>query len=98
MSRYEVWDNRGRIDTPNPSPTLHRLDTVSQNGLLVILVSDVNERDHESFCTGSGIFVAQIEVAKMAVADHLGLRTCRRPSGRVPKCLESRAGSDPHFR
>jgi hypothetical protein len=53
MSRYEVWDNRGRIDTPNPSPTLHRLDTVSQNGLLVILVSDVNERDHESFCTGT---------------------------------------------
>ncbi len=46
MSRYKVWDDRGRIDTPNPSPTFHRLDAVSQNGLLVIPVRDVNERDH----------------------------------------------------
>jgi hypothetical protein len=34
------------------SPALRRFDTVSQNGLLVILVSDVNERDHEHYSAG----------------------------------------------
>src|ERR1700723_2087224 len=45
MSRCEVRDDRGRIDTTNPGPTIHRPDTVSQNGLLVFLVGDVNEGD-----------------------------------------------------
>jgi hypothetical protein len=57
MSRCEVRDDRGRIDTPNPGPTIHRSDTVSQNGLLVILVGDVNERDHEFVCTGSAEYL-----------------------------------------
>jgi hypothetical protein len=47
MSRCEVWDDRSRIDTPNPGSTISRFDTVSPNGLLVILVGDMNERDHD---------------------------------------------------
>ena len=47
MGRCEVLDDWRRVNTSDAGPTLHSPDTVSQNGLLVILVCDVNERNHE---------------------------------------------------
>ena len=58
MGRCEVGDDWRRVDAPDHGPSLRSPDAVSHNELLVLLIRDVNERNHEPLV--SGTFVAQI--------------------------------------
>ena len=53
MCGCEVWDDRHRKYAPNSRSALYCLEANTENGLLVILVCDMNERDHNAIAVES---------------------------------------------
>ena len=55
MGCREIGNDRHRVNAISAGPEFRRFDTASQDGLLVVLVSDVNKRCHAFSRVACGI-------------------------------------------